>query len=139
VEAAGQRPLRAIVDHDEAVASLRLDPGERARPAALWEAAASAFAGLGMTEWAARASGERAALLGATGQVLPAGLSEREAEVLRLVARGQSDRQIADALFVSPRTVNAHVRNLLMKTERGNRTELSVWAVEHGLVESGNR
>jgi NarL family two-component system response regulator LiaR len=61
-------------------------------------------------------------------------VTAREADVLRLVARGYSDRQIADALFVSPRTVNAHVRNMLAKADVANRTELSVWAVEQGIV-----
>ena len=37
-------------------------------------------------------------------------------------------------MFISPRTVNAHVRNILAKTRLKNRTELSIWAVEHGLV-----
>ena len=72
--------------------------------------------------------------VGGRPAILPAGLSEREAEVLRLIARGYSDRQIGDQLFISPRTVNAHVRNLLTKTDRINRTELSVWAAEQGLV-----
>ena len=56
-------------------------------------------------------------------------------DILRLVARGHSDRQIGERLFLSPRTVNAHVRHMLAKTLLGNRTELSVWAVEQGLVE----
>jgi DNA-binding NarL/FixJ family response regulator len=53
---------------------------------------------------------------------------------VRLVARGYSDRQISDELYVSPRTVNAHIRNILGKTDCGNRTELSVWALEHGVA-----
>ncbi len=88
-----------------------------------------------MDGWARRASAALDGLAAAAGRaVYPAGLSEREAEVLRLIARGYSDRQIGDDLFISPRTVNAHVRNLLTKTERTNRTELSIWAVEHGLA-----
>ena len=57
--------------------------------------------------------------------------------MLRLVVRGYSDRQIGDALFISPRTVHAHVRNLLSKTMTNNRTELSRWAVEHKLTDVG--
>lgn len=133
--ASGQRPLLAIVDHDEALGALRPDGGERREAGVRAHAAAAAFTELAMAEWAARARELAEALAAQPGRAdYPAGLSEREAEVLRLVARGSSDRQIADLLFVSPRTVNAHVRNLLMKTERANRTELSVWAVEHGLA-----
>jgi DNA-binding CsgD family transcriptional regulator len=64
----------------------------------------------------------------------PGALSHREIEVLQLIARGQSDRQISEHLFVSPRTVNAHIRNMLAKTHTSNRTELTVWAIEQGKV-----
>jgi len=135
LETGGQRPLRAIVDHDEALAAVRFDIGNRRDARSLAAAARDAFVALDLSGWAARSQQLVEAVAGQTSRPPhPAGLSDREAEVLRLVARGFSDRQIADVLFVSPRTVNAHVRNLLMKTERANRTELSVWAVEHGLV-----
>ena len=137
LDASGQRPLRAIVDHDQAIALLSFDPTDRARAAAGFAAAGAAFTDLGMAEWADRTRERLGRLVGASGQVLPAGLTEREAEVLRLVAKGRSDRQIANELFVSPRTVNAHVRHLLMKSERVNRTELSLWAAEQGLVGVG--
>lgn len=61
----------------------------------------------------------------------PAGLTEREVEVIQLVAQGLSDRQIADQLFISHRTVTTHVGNLLGKTQTANRTELAMWAVRH--------
>jgi DNA-binding CsgD family transcriptional regulator len=57
-------------------------------------------------------------------------------DVLRLVGRGYSDRQISDALFISPRTVNAHLRNMFAKATVNNRTELSVWAAAQGLLDS---
>jgi non-specific serine/threonine protein kinase len=50
-------------------------------------------------------------------------LTARERDVLRLVARGQTDREIADALFLSPRTVNTHVGRILAKLDAGNRRE----------------
>jgi NarL family two-component system response regulator LiaR len=53
---------------------------------------------------------------------------------VRLVAKGYSDRSIGEEMYVSPRTVNAHVRNILAKTKVKNRTELSLWAVREGLV-----
>jgi DNA-binding CsgD family transcriptional regulator len=137
LDASGQRPLRAIVDHDEAVALTRLARGD-AEAARLFEAAIVAFRDLGMVGWAERARVARAeTAVGGVAVQLPAGLSEREAEVARLVARGYSDRQIADDLFISPRTVNAHIRNLLTKTNRINRTELAAWAVEHGIAAAG--
>jgi DNA-binding NarL/FixJ family response regulator len=64
----------------------------------------------------------------------PAGLTDREIEVLRCVAKGLSDRQIAEQLFISPRTVTTHVGNLLAKTTTNNRTELAIWAVQQGLA-----
>ncbi len=62
-------------------------------------------------------------------------LTSREQEVLRLIARGLSDRQVGEQLGLSGRTVGTHVRHMLAKTGLDNRTELSVWAVEQGLVE----
>ena len=141
LEASGQRPLRAIVDHDEALAEAGFDGAGGDRIGQLLDAALAAFADLGMAGWGERTQ-ELAARIGPRAEgraIYPAGLSEREADVLRLIARGYSDRQISDELFISPRTVNAHVRNMLTKTNRINRTELSVWAVEHGLVASAER
>jgi DNA-binding CsgD family transcriptional regulator len=66
---------------------------------------------------------------------LPAGLSEREAQVLRLVAAGRSNRQIATALFVSPNTVANHVRSILSKTGTANRTEAAAFALRHAVAQ----
>jgi DNA-binding CsgD family transcriptional regulator len=137
LDESGQRPLRAIVDLDEAASSPDVDTADMAAERdALVKNALASFEQLGMSEWQIRAkelSGRVDAPVSPIGE-LPAGLSEREAEVLRLVARGLSDRQISDQLFVSPRTINSHIRNMLNKTGAVNRTELSVWAVEQGLT-----
>ena len=68
------------------------------------------------------------------GQGPVGGLSPREAEVLRLVARGASNQEIADELVVSPHTVRRHVSNLLTKLDVSSRTAAAAWAHEHGLV-----
>jgi NarL family two-component system response regulator LiaR len=61
-------------------------------------------------------------------------LSEREAQVLRLVAQGLSNREIADRLVVSERTVRAHVSNILNKLHLANRTQAALYAIREGLA-----
>jgi len=65
---------------------------------------------------------------------LPAGLSEREAEVLRLVAQGFTNSQIAERLVLSPYTINAHLRTIYGKIGVNTRAVATRWATEHGLV-----
>ena len=60
-------------------------------------------------------------------------LTEREAEILRMVATGLSYKQIADRLVLSHRTVQNHVQNTLTKLHLHNRVELVRYAIEHGL------
>jgi len=60
-------------------------------------------------------------------------LTERETEILRLVAKGHSSRQIADRLVISHRTVQNHVQNTLTKLQLHNRVELTRYAIEQGL------
>jgi DNA-binding CsgD family transcriptional regulator len=64
----------------------------------------------------------------------PAGLSAREAQVLRLVASGLGNREIAEQLFLSPNTVANHIRSILAKTESTNRTEAAAYAIRKGLA-----
>jgi DNA-binding CsgD family transcriptional regulator/class 3 adenylate cyclase len=63
----------------------------------------------------------------------PATLSRREREVAALVAEGMSNRQIADALFIAPSTVERHVANMLSKLGFHSRTQIAAWAVSCGL------
>jgi DNA-binding CsgD family transcriptional regulator/tetratricopeptide (TPR) repeat protein len=67
---------------------------------------------------------------------LPDGLSIRELDVLRLVARGLSNREIGAALFISEHTAANHVRGILRKTDSANRTEATAYAYRRGLAES---
>ncbi len=60
-------------------------------------------------------------------------LSRREEEVLRLLADGQSNRRIAQALFLSPRTVQRHVANVYLKIGAHCRAEATAYALDHGL------
>jgi DNA-binding NarL/FixJ family response regulator len=60
-------------------------------------------------------------------------LTERETEVLRMVAKGLSYRQISERLVLSHRTVQNHVQNTLRKLQMHNRVELTRYAIEHGL------
>ena len=64
----------------------------------------------------------------------PAGLSAREVEVLRLVAAGLTNAAVAERLFLSPRTVGWHLGSIYRKLGLHSRTELTRFAVEHGLV-----
>lgn len=61
-----------------------------------------------------------------------AGLTDREAEVLDYVARGMSNREIAEHLFVTEGTVKNHVSNLIAKLDLRDRTQVALYAVRHG-------
>jgi DNA-binding CsgD family transcriptional regulator len=121
--AAGERGL--AIDH--LISAYRAARRLRARPVA--RAAAEELARLG--EKVERRLGRRAA-----GQLEHAGLSRREVEVLRLVSVGRTNREIAQGLFLSPRTVDMHVRNILTKLDCRSRTDATRRAVELGLLES---
>jgi len=61
-------------------------------------------------------------------------LTERELDVLKLVARGSSNAQIAKELVISVNTVKSHLKNILAKLQLENRTQVAAYAVERGLV-----
>jgi DNA-binding NarL/FixJ family response regulator len=69
-----------------------------------------------------------------TPAAYPAGLTEREVAVLRLVAQGLTDGQVADQLVISRRTVNAHLRSIYSKLEVTSRTAAAHFAITNQLV-----
>jgi HD-GYP domain-containing protein (c-di-GMP phosphodiesterase class II) len=110
------------------------------RPARSPEAAASQLRG----EVAARRlDGDAAdAVLRAAGHRVrrrkewPSGLTRREVEVLRLVARGMSNKEIAGALLISSKTAGSHVEHIYTKIGVSNRAQASLFAMKHGLMTS---
>lgn len=70
------------------------------------------------------------------GSDLPAGLTEREAEVLRLVAEGLTNNEIASQLFLSPKTVSRHLSNIFTKIGVSSRASATAYAAAHNLLDS---
>jgi DNA-binding NarL/FixJ family response regulator len=64
----------------------------------------------------------------------PAGLTPREVEVLRLVARGLSNKEIAELLVISRKTAGSHVEHIYTKIGASNRAQASLFAMKHGLM-----
>jgi DNA-binding NarL/FixJ family response regulator len=67
-------------------------------------------------------------------ETILAELSDRELEVLRLIANGKDNAEIARQLFISPKTVKNHISNILMKLQIENRIQAAVYAVRSGIV-----
>ena len=65
----------------------------------------------------------------------PRGLTDREVEVLRLLARGRSNKEIASALGISPRTAQHHVIHIYQKIELNSRAGAALFATEQGLLD----
>ncbi len=138
---AARIPLSPIerVDYERAVAAARTWLGEQAFAAARAEGRAmtpeQAFAAHGQplihdrTRTKARTTGHKS-----PASIYPNDLTEREVEVLRLVARGLSDAQVAEILVVSPRTVNAHLRSIYSKLNITSRHAATLFALEQHLV-----
>ncbi len=69
-----------------------------------------------------------------TGQLAPEELTERELEVLRQIAKGLDNRQIAKELFISEKTVKSHISNILFKLDLESRTQAAIYALKKGLA-----
>lgn len=135
------RPLRAIVDHDEALSFIRMGSRDLDRIAELLDRALGVFAETGMEGWLGRARTlcdkvvSDSQVKRASRQPRYDVLTAREAEVLRLVARGKSTREIAADLVLSPATVERHTTSIYAKIEARGRADATAYAYTHGLVE----
>jgi DNA-binding NarL/FixJ family response regulator len=111
-------------------------PGEASEAIAHLDAAIPELEAMGMMRWLQSAVELRAHGLEPRREArgYPDGLSEREVEVLRLVAAGRSNQQIADQLVISLNTVARHVSNIFTKTGAANRTEASAYAHARNLT-----
>jgi DNA-binding NarL/FixJ family response regulator len=67
----------------------------------------------------------------------PEALTPRELEVATLLAEGLSNAELAERLYISPKTAAVHVSNILSKLQMGSRTEAAAWAVREGLTGDG--
>ena len=112
---------------------LACGPSEQGRAGAFLGEAAALAERIGMPALLGRV---RALGSSAPSKRHPDELSAREIEVLSLVARGMSNREIGATVFISGHTVANHIRNILRKTGCSNRTEAASYAHRNGLVEA---
>lgn len=106
------------------------DRGDEAAAAQVFAAAAELFEQIG-----ARADADL--VLHNTQSVLPAGLTAREVEVLRLIAAGLTNNEIAVELYLSPKTISRHLSNIFTKIGVTSRAGATAFAFEHELITSG--
>ena len=66
------------------------------------------------------------------------GLTDRELEILALIAEGSSNREIGDRLFLSEKTIKNYVTSIFQKLQMNDRTQAAVYAVQHGLISRGD-
>jgi DNA-binding CsgD family transcriptional regulator len=125
---------RARLDLARCLARLeRIGPAREEARAAL-----EAFQRLGAAREAARADGVLKELTGAAPdaarRLSDSGLTAREIEVLRLVAEGLGDKEIADRLCLSGHTVHRHISNIRIKLGLPSRAAAVAWAAKHGVL-----
>jgi DNA-binding CsgD family transcriptional regulator len=107
--------------------------GERDRAAVALQEAGELASSIGLPMLLHRISALGAPLV---SNALPDGLSPREVQILREVARGGSNREIGATLFISEHTVANHIRSILQKTGCANRTEAASYAHRHSLADT---
>jgi DNA-binding CsgD family transcriptional regulator len=112
----------------------RQAPGDVGQAAAALNAAADEAEQLGMVPFTERIGQLRARLPAVTAAESP--LSPRELEVARLVARGLTNKQIGETLFVSERTAENHVQHILVKLGFSNRSQIAAWSSERLITDA---
>jgi predicted ATPase/DNA-binding CsgD family transcriptional regulator len=133
-EIAGVMPSNLAGARESALARLRTSLGTENFEAALAEGQAfSTDVGFALIESIAPALGAAPAIDSPTSVPAPCGLTEREIEVLRLVAAGLTNAEVGARLFLSPRTVGAHLQRIYGKIEVSSRAAATKFAVEHCL------
>jgi DNA-binding NarL/FixJ family response regulator len=130
-------PRIELADYERSVSAARVHLGEKAFAAAWAE-------GQFMTpEQALAAKGQKLSLQEVSNRAptaltpqltYPDGLTAREVEVLRLVAKGLTDAQVAETLVISPRTVHAHLSSIYNKLAITSRSAATRYAIEHHLA-----
>jgi ATP/maltotriose-dependent transcriptional regulator MalT len=133
---AGYRPELAWTCYD--YANLLHQRGQRLKALSLLEEALAISTALGMKPLMEKviALKEQVEAQQAKAPQYPSGLTEREVEVLRLVASGSSNAEIANKLVLSVRTVERHISNIYSKTKTHGRAEATAFAFTHGLIPS---
>ncbi len=147
---AGYRPELAWTCHDYAEALLQGAPpgtgrggsrtapttGDRTKALSLLDEALAISSELGMRPLMERVGALRDRVVSGpeAAPAYPDRLTQREVDVLRLIAAGKTDREIAEELFISVRTVSTHVGNILNKINAANRTEAAAYATRQGLA-----
>ena len=137
----GQRPELAWISFDYAKALLEQNTDRQAlsdnreKAMSLLEEAISIAQELRMQPLLERATERLEALASPRrlAPIYPDGLTQREVDVLRLIASGKGNNDIAEELFISLRTVANHVTSILNKIGASNRTEAAIYATRHGL------
>lgn len=123
--------------HDETLTAVRATLGE-ARFVAAWDAGRALSLEQAVAEALVVATAPSASVTPAaslpSAMAIPYALSQREREVLRLVAQRLTDKEIGEALFISPRTAMTHVSHILAKLGVASRREAAAVAVREGLV-----
>lgn len=127
-----------IQDHKAALAAMRMvrhQLGETAVALAIRDGAAADPLELlrSLPEWLAES-----ATTAARETLRHGDLTRREVEIVELVAQGKSNREIADALFISPKTASVHVANIKEKLGVSTRLEIALWAREMGFANDGS-
>jgi DNA-binding CsgD family transcriptional regulator len=117
-----ERADRAAFSGDYAAAELRRLSSEGVLEHAKTEAVLAAAGHAEQRGWQSR------------GREHPGGLTGREVEVLRLVARGLTTRQIADRLYISPKTADHHIQHVYTKSGVSTRAAAALWAMQHVVV-----